>query len=98
VCAARQRCGPLPNYFDYLFSPLCRCVSAARRAIYSSLVSYLFIYLFLMISVKRIISQSTALIFAKFWGVGRIMAVDDQSEISFSISQGTLSRQPFFRF
>ena len=49
-----------------------------------------------MISVKRIISKSTALIFAKFWGVGRIMAVDDQSEISFSISQGTLSRQPFF--
>ena len=51
-----------------------------------------------MISVKPIISKSTALIFAKFLGVGRIMAVDDQSEISFSISQGTLSRQPFFRF
>jgi len=50
-----------------------------------------------MISVKRIISKSTALIFAKFLGgVGRIMAVDDQSEISFSTSQRTLSRQPFF--
>jgi len=54
---------------------------------------FLFLYV-LTISVRIIISTFTGPIFAKLAVVGRIIAVDDQSEISFSLSRGTLPRQP----
>ena len=46
---------------------------------------FLFIYLFLTIFIRLIISKSTEPIFAKF---GRTMTIDDQSEISFSTTEG----------
>jgi len=49
----------------------------------------------LTIPVGPIISKSTRPTFANFH-VGRTVAVDDQSEVSFSIPQGTLPRQPNF--
>ena len=54
------------------------------------------IYLLLTIPVRPVISKSTRSICAKFLGFDRTMAVDDQSEVSFSISPGTLLWQPHF--
>jgi len=48
-----------------------------------------------MIYVRPIISKLTGLIFTKFAGLVELYAADDQSEISFTIPQGTLPWQPF---
>jgi len=57
------------------------CQQQARQAIFSAAVTYLFY--FLTNPVGPVIVISTGMIFAKFFRVGRTMAVDDQSEISF---------------
>jgi len=53
-------------------------------------------FLFLAISGRPVISTSTRSIFANFFRVGRIMVVNDQSEISFSKPRGTLPWQSIF--
>jgi len=54
---------------------------------------FLFIYLLLTIPFRPIIYRTDL---RQIFRVGRTMAVDDQSEVSFSIPQGTLPQQPIF--
>jgi len=52
-----------------------------------------FLFVTLTILFGPIVSTSTGQIFARF---AELVAVDDKSEISFSIPQGTLPWQPIF--
>jgi len=77
----RQYKACTPNYFPRF--NLAR--PAAERLVgYMFCFCFLYIY-FLTIPVRPIISKSAGPIFAKFFGFGRTMAVNDQSKISFSI-------------
>jgi len=68
--------------FILLFSPSGWCAAPAQRAIFSAAVSYLFI----MISVRTIISKSTRPSLVNFQGRQNV-AVDDQCEMFFDLSR-----------
>ena len=79
--------------FILLFSPSGWCAAPAQRAIFSAAVSYLFI----MISVRTIISKSTRPSLVNFQGRQNV-AVDDQCEMFFDLSRDVSMATNFVDF
>ena len=83
------------NHFVTAYFYLARSAKVAERAICFTLRNFLlFLFIFLMISRRQIISRSTRPISAVFTSNESFLAVDDRSGPLFYISQGTLPWQP----
>ena len=77
---------------DIPTSYLTRPAAESRPAAYMFFLCFFIYILFLPVTIP----VNPIILIDKFFRIGRTMAVDDQSEISFSISQETLLWQPNF--